>query len=172
MTTEQPQPSPGEQPSDASSPGNRWTPPLDAPPPFPQTGSPSPFGVVAPNPKPPVPTADERTWAMLAHLSSAIAWVLSAGWLNFVGPLIVWVLYKDRSRFVRNASAGAFNFTLSMTIVGIVGWILTITVIFAIIGIPLILISGIGAIVLGIVGAVKTWNGEAYTYPWQLKVLD
>ena len=68
------------------------------------------------------------------------------------GPLIVWLAKKDSSPFVRNAAAGAFNFTLSMWLVGLVGWILTFTVIFAVVGIPMIVISALGSIVLGAYG--------------------
>lgn len=117
-------------------------------------------------------SADDRLWAMLAHLSAAIAAVVSAGWLTIVGPLIVWIVKKDNSPFVRNAAAGAFNFTLTMWLVSIVGWILTFTVIGAVVGIPLIVIGTLGSIVLGIVGAVNAWNGRAYTYPWQVRVLS
>lgn len=120
----------------------------------------------------PAPSSDERLWAMIAHLSAPIAWVVSAGWLNFVGPLAVWALFKDRSAFVRNASAGSFNFTISMTVMSIVGWILVFTVIGAPLGFILIAIGGLGAIVLGILGALKSWRGEAYTYPWQVRVLS
>ncbi len=120
----------------------------------------------------PQPTSDERLWGILAHLSAPIASVISVGWLTVVGPLVVWILYKDKSAFVRNAAAGAFNFTLTMWLVSLVGWILSITIVFAVIGIPMIIIGALGSIVLGIVGAVKTANGEAFTYPWQVSVLS
>lgn len=165
--------------------GQPWANPQDAPPPFPNAGTgynaysnpytstPNPAWAPAPQyGRGPNATADDRMWAMLAHLSAPIAAVVSAGWLTIVGPLVVWMVKKDSSRFVRNASAGAFNFTLTMWLLGIVGWILTITVIGAIIGIPLIIISGLGSIVLGIVGAIKSWNGESFTYPWQVRVLS
>lgn len=116
--------------------------------------------------------SDDRVWATLAHLSAGIAALVSAGWLTIAGPLIVWFLKKDSSPFVRNAAAGAFNFTLTMWLVSLLGWILTFTFIGAPIGIPLIFIGSIGSIVLGIVGAIKTWGGEAYTYPWQVRVLS
>ena len=97
---------------------------------------------------------------------------MSAGWLTIVGPLVVYLTQKDRSAFVRNASAGAFNFTLSMWLIGLIGWILTFTIIGAIVGVPMILIGAFGSIVLGIVGAIKSWNGVAFTYPFQFKILS
>jgi len=39
------------------------------------------------------PTPDDRTWAMLAHLSPLVG-------LGFIGPLVVWLIYKDKSPFV------------------------------------------------------------------------
>lgn len=120
----------------------------------------------------PVASSEERTLATTAHLSAAAAAVLSVGWLTFVGPLVVWLLYRDRSAFVRNAAAGAFNFALGMTIAGIIGWVLTFTVIFAFIGIPLIAISSIATVILGLLGAWRTWNGHPYTYPFQFRVLS
>lgn len=121
---------------------------------------------------PPRASTDDRLWAMLAHLSAAIAAVVSAGWLTIVGPLVVWLFKKDSSRFVRNAAAGAFNFTLTMWLVSLIGWILIITVVGAVIGIPLVIIGSLGSIVLGIIGAIKAWGGQAFTYPWQVRVLS
>lgn len=166
--------------------GKPWANPMDAPPPFPNAGTgynaysnpytsepnqgwtPTPTYATGPQRT----TADERMWAMLAHLSAPIAAVVSAGWLTIVGPLVVYLTQKDRSAFVRNASAGAFNFTVVMWLLTIVGWILNFTIIGAVIGIPMVVIGAFGSIVLGIVGAIKSWNGEAYTYPWQLKFLN
>lgn len=165
-----------------------WANPMDAPPPFPNSGYGAPSAPHDPYSAPPqyaagqlippygrpqgVPTSDERLWAILAHLSAPIASVVSAGWLTIVGPLVVWMLYKDKSAFIRQASAGAFNFTLTMWLVSLVGWILTITIVGAVIGIPMIIIGALGSIVLGIVGAIKTSSGVAFAYPWQLVVLS
>lgn len=116
-------------------------------------------------------SSDARAWAMLAHLSAVIAAIASVGWLTIVGPLAVWLLKKDSSPFVRNAAAGAVNFTLTMWLVSLIGWILTLTVVFSFIGIPMIVIGSAGSIVLGIYGALKAWRGESYSYPWQVRVL-
>ena len=34
-------------------------------------------------------TGEEKTASVLAHLSAIIAAILTAGWLSFVGPLII-----------------------------------------------------------------------------------
>ena len=109
---------------------------------------------------------------MLAHLSAAIGWLLSAGWLNFVGPLVLWLLFKDRSPFVRRAAAGAFNFTLGMTLMSAVGWLLVLTVLLAPIGALMIAASGVLVILFGCIGAYKVFHGFSFTYPWQFKLLS
>ena len=57
------------------------------------------------------PQDDEKTVAVLTHLSSPIAAIISVGWLSFLGPLIVWVIDKDKSPFLRQAAAGAVSYT-------------------------------------------------------------
>ena len=37
-------------------------------------------------------TPDDRTWGMLAHISPIV--------LGFIGPLIIWLVYKDKSPFI------------------------------------------------------------------------
>lgn len=121
--------------------------------------------------------SEERTWSILAHLSAPIAFVLSAGFLSFVGPLIIWAIYKDRSPMVRNASAGAFNFNLTTWLVYVVGAVIGLVLTLLTFGlalfvfIPLAIVVFVVAAVLHIVGAVKASNGEPYTYPMQLPVL-
>lgn len=123
------------------------------------------------HPQMPVATDADRTPAALAHASSLIAMVISAGWLSFVGPLIMWFLYKDRSPFVRQAAAGSFNFNLGLWVMSIVGWIFIITVIGIPIGLILLAVSFIGQIVGHIVGTMRATKGETMNYPFQIKIL-
>lgn len=114
---------------------------------------------------------DDRTPAALAHASSLIAMALSAGWLSFVGPLVMWLIYKDRSPFVRQAAAGSFNFNLGLWIMSIVGWIFIITVIGIPIGLVLLAVSFVAQIVGHLIGTVRATKGHAINYPFQLRVL-
>lgn len=117
-------------------------------------------------------SGDERVWAMLAHLSAPISMVISAGWLPFLGPLVIWALQKDRSPFVRSAAAQSFNFNIGMTIMSIAGWISF----FTLIGIPVAIILWALAFILTIWHHVKATlaasNDKLYSYPFQIRILS
>ncbi|MDD7504953.1 MAG: DUF4870 domain-containing protein, partial [Actinomycetaceae bacterium] len=88
-----------------------------------------------------VPTSEERTWAIFAHLSAVVATIISVGWLNFLGPLVIWLIKKDSSPYVRRAAAQSFNFNLGMWLMSVVGWILVFTLILAPVGLILFAVS-------------------------------
>lgn len=119
------------------------------------------------------PQGDERTMMLLAHLSAPIAMLVSVGWLPFIGPLLIWLFYKDKSASVRTASAGAFNFNLSLTIVSVLLWVsvlftLGIGLVWAVPGwIALFVIQ----LFCHIKGAIRASNGEVYSYPLQIRLL-
>lgn len=116
-------------------------------------------------------TAEDRSASMLAHLSAPAAFLLSAGWLSFLGPLIVWFIYKDRSVWTRRAAAGAFNFNVSFWIINLIAWVCIFTVIGAIVGLPLLVISFVVAAWCHIKGAIRSSKGEPYDYPFQIPIL-
>jgi len=116
-------------------------------------------------------TGTERTVSILAHLSALIAAVVSAGWLSIVGPLVVYLVYKDRSPIARQAAAGAFNFNLAVWLLIIVGWVCLFTVVLAPIAIIVWVIAGVAALFCHIKGAMRASNGEPYSYPFSIPVL-
>ncbi len=117
--------------------------------------------------------SEEKTWSILAHLSAPIAALISAGTLNFVGPLLIWALYKDKSHRVRHAAAGAFNFNLSLWIFYAVLFLVSLLTlgVALLITIPLFLVVWVGSMVIHVMAAIKANNGEVYTYPMQIPVL-
>lgn len=117
------------------------------------------------------PDSSDRSMAMLAHLSTLIAMVISVGWLSIVGPLIMWFAFKDKSPFVRQAAAGAFNFGIGLWVAQLVGWILTVTLVGAVIGIPILIVAAVVTVVFPILGAVRANRGEPYDYPFKITVL-
>lgn len=103
---------------------------------------------------------DARTWAALAHLSGLIT--------LFIGPLIIWAVYKDRYPFVDDQAKEAMNFQISMMIYYIASSILAI-----------LLIGVVGWIVLPILdfifvifAAINASNGTNYRYPIAIRLVQ
>lgn len=117
-------------------------------------------------------TGDEKTLAVVAHLSPIIAMVLSAGWLGIVGPLIVWLLFRNRGGLVRNAAATSFNFNITIWVANIIGWICIFTIILFPLGLLLIFIPGLLQLIFSILGALRASRGEVYKYPFQVPILN
>lgn len=137
----------------------------------------NPYPPPNPHHQGPAPTsfsAEERTMMMVAHLSAPASMLLSVGWLPFLGPLLVWLFYKERSAAVRAASAGAFNFNITVTVVSILTWIsviLTLGIGF-LWAIPVWIVLFIVQIWVHVKGAIKANNNEVYDYPFQIRLLS
>ena len=119
-------------------------------------------------------SSEERSMMMVAHLSAPFSMLLSVGWLPFLGPLLVWLFYKDRSQPVRVASAGAFNFNISLTVASIITWISVIVTlgIGFLWAIPIWIVLFIVQIWVHVKGAIKANNNEVYDYPFQIRILN
>ena len=83
-----------------------------------------------------------------------------------VGPLIAYLVFKDRSPWLKESTTEALNFSILYTIAQVVSSILTLVVIGGIL-LPLI---GIAALVLCILAAIASNKGEQYRYPvnWRM----
>ena len=106
------------------------------------------------------PTQDERTWAMIAHLSAFAVFVFPVGG-NIIAPLIIWLTRRDTSAFVEAEAKEALNFNITVSL----GWIVCGLLTFALIGIPLGVVLFLGWLVMTIVAAVKATEGVGYRYP-------
>ena len=124
-------------------------------PPPPQPQQPPPGYGVAPQP---MSQQDEKTWATLVHLAPFLAAVVG---IPFLGPLIVFLIFKDRGPFVRFHAAQALNFQIIITIAFWVFGLLS----FVLIGIPFLILTAIAWVVFSIIAAIKANNGEWYRYP-------
>lgn len=116
-------------------------------------------------------SGDEKTLAVVAHLSPIIALILSAGWLSILGPLIVWLLFRGRGGLVRNAAATSFNFNITIWVAFVLGWILALTVVLLPVSLILWFVPGVLQLIFSILGALKASRGEAYRYPLQVPIL-
>jgi uncharacterized Tic20 family protein len=139
-----------------------------APPPQPQPQSqPHP-----PQPPGPLTPSEERTWAMLAHLSILLN--LVTGLLGPVGALIIYLVYKDRSRYVAYHSLQSLIFQLIAWVGGgiltAIAWTITGVLSAILVGllcIPISLVISViplGAIIYGIIGGIQCNQGQDFRY--------
>ncbi len=109
---------------------------------------------------------DARTLGMACHLSALIG-LLGIPFLNIIGPLAVWLWRRDKYAFVDDQGRESLNFQISMTLYGIVAGILTLILI----GWVLLGILWIANLALVIIAASKANKGEAYRYPFNLRLI-
>ncbi len=132
---------------------------------------------VAPPPPGGTPSAEERQWAMFAHLSALLGGLLTSGWAGnigfFVGPLVIWMMKKDTMPFVNDQAKEALNFAITVSIIFLALLILTVMTlgIGALLTVPLMLIVGVAALVFVIIAAMKANEGVAYRYPFALRLV-
>ncbi|SDG68988.1 DUF4870 domain-containing protein [Microbacterium pygmaeum] len=109
--------------------------------------------------------ADERTWTWIAHLSGLFA---------FVGPLVVWLMQKDKSPVVAREAKEALNFQITVaavtTILFIAGTILSVVFVglFILLITPLVPLVGV---VFAVIGAVKSNQSGTFRYPLTLRLV-
>ncbi len=139
-------------------------------------------------PPPPLSPGDERLLAALAHLSILLN--LITGFLGVTAALLIYLIYKDRSRYVAYQALQAFLFQLVFwagagTIIGIMwavvgvlsAFIIGILLVpFALIATLLLGIMPLGALVYGVVGAIQCSDGQDFRYwlvgDWALRYIS
>jgi uncharacterized Tic20 family protein len=143
---------------------------ISPPPPVP------PAPPMPPMPPQPLSPGDERTWAMVAHLS--VLTNLITGFLGPVVALLIYLIYKDRSRYVAYHSLQSFVFQLiwwggAGVLIGLM-WAVTGILSALIVGIllipiallltPVFLLMPLGALVYGVIGGIQCSQGQDFKY--------
>lgn len=104
--------------------------------------------------------ADEKLWATLIHIGGIFFY--------FIAPLIGYLVLKDRGPFVRQHTATALNFQLTL----ILGWIASTILTFVLIGFLAYLAVAVLAILFPILAAVAANRGEYYAYPVAIRFVS
>lgn len=107
------------------------------------------------------PSDDQKTLALITHLSGIV--------LGFIVPLIIWLVNKDQAdkAFVTDQSKEALNFQITLLMVYVVGIILSIILIGALIN----LAAWLACIVFSIIGGLAAQKGQAYRYPFAIRLI-
>lgn len=111
-------------------------------------------------PQPPVSGSDEKTWGVLMHVGSLF--------IGFLAPLIVWLIYRERSQTLDQQGRAALNWQISALIYAVVSTILMIVLV----GFFTIFAVAVLDIVFCIIAAVKAGDREAWKYPLSIPFLQ
>ena len=103
----------------------------------------------------------DKIWSMLSHLSALLG-------VGFVLPLVVYLAMRRESEYVAANAREALNFHISVLIYSLC----CIPLVFILIGIPLLIVLGLGSLVLAIIATIKASNGQCYRYPLTLRFVS
>ncbi|MGE8077760.1 DUF4870 domain-containing protein [Peribacillus loiseleuriae] len=106
-----------------------------------------------------MPNQDEKFLAMLIYLISFFT--------VFIGPLIIWLIKKDSSKFIDYHGREYLNFLISYTIYTFVASLTFLILI----GFVLVPVVAIAAFIFTIIGAVKAYEGTEYKIPFIFRLL-
>jgi len=122
--------------------------PSPTPPPTPISAAPAASG------------SSDKLLIVLSHVSLFLG-------VGAILPLIIWLVKKTESENVAYHAKEALNFHISVFLFAIVCWLLM----FVLVGFLLLPLLGLCAVVLAIMAAVKSANGERYRYPFILRLV-
>ncbi|CUR54234.1 hypothetical protein NOCA2140057 [metagenome] len=103
---------------------------------------------------------EEKTWGILAHAGAFV--------LGFISPLVVWLIYKDRSAWVDRTAKEALNFQISYAIY-LFATGLSIILLIGFVLFPIVLIA---YYVFMIIGIVKAASMQDYRFPLILRLVS
>lgn len=108
---------------------------------------------------------DDKTWAMLCHLSALAGLVIPFG--SIIGPLIVWLIKKDEMPLVDIHGKKALNFQITMAIAYITCFLLM----FVAVGLILLPIVAIFDFIMIVIASIKANDGKEFNYPLSLTLI-
>ena len=132
------------------------------------------------NPSPaPLPSSpaesDARLWNALCHLISLTGLLTFVGFI--LGPLLVWLIQRDKYPSVDQHGKESMNLQISvliyqvgLVVFGIVGGFVTCGIGVRIAGILSLLLFAT-SVILVIIASMQAWSGGFYLYPYILRLI-
>lgn len=104
-------------------------------------------------------TESDRLLAILSHLLTLF--------FSFFAPLVIYLLKKDESHFVKEHARESLNFQITLAFAYFIGFLL----LFVLIGILVLAVLGIAHLVLVIVATVRAADNQLYRYPFSIRLV-
>ncbi|WP_313800454.1 DUF4870 domain-containing protein [Cytobacillus sp.] len=106
-----------------------------------------------------MPSNDERLLATAIYVTSFFT--------TIIGPLVIWLLKKDESEYINYHGKEYFNFIISYGVYSII----SVFLMFVLIGFITIWLVGVAAFVFTIIAAVKAYEGVEYRFPLVFRLI-
>jgi uncharacterized Tic20 family protein len=123
-----------------------------------------------PGPARPLSSSEERNWALASHIGTLVAAWFAMG---FLCPLVIWMVFRDRSEFVRRHSLESLNFQISLLIYAAAALLISVVTLGLglLVVIPLGAILAIAALVVIVMATIAAADGRDYRYPLTLRLV-
>ena len=108
----------------------------------------------------PLSPSDEKLWATLIHIGGIF--------FGFLPAVIGYIVLKDRGPFIRQHTATALNFQITLVIAYVVGTVTSLILI----GVFVLLAAWVVSIIFSIMAAIAANQGQSYTYPLSIKFVN
>ena len=108
--------------------------------------------------------ADENVWSGAAHWSAILASFVGLG---FLGPLIVLLTQGTKSPRVRANAVESLNFEITF----IIAMIVSVLLIFIVVGIVTTILIPLAWLILRILASVQASSGQDYRYPVNIRLV-
>lgn len=118
-------------------------------------------------PAAPLTPAEDNQWASFAHLG---------GIVGFLPALIIWLIFKDRGAFTNTEGKEALNFQITLVIAYIAIQIIAFVLAFVTFGLGSLFgflgfFVWVAGVIFSIIGFTKAKEGNAYRYPFALRLI-
>ena len=112
----------------------------------------------------PMLESEARQYSFLIHLIAAIAVVLSAGVLGFVAPLVIWLMFRQRSALVDFHGKQQLNLQITVLLGGLAAMLVGLALfgVGVLLTLPLYFAYWVYSIVISFIAASKANAGEYY----------
>ena len=112
-------------------------------------------------------TSDEKTWAILAHVSILLG-AVTAGLLGPVAAFVIWLVKKDESDYVAKQALQSLIYQIVVAVLSWIMWIVIAVLAVFMIGlclIPIGLLLNLAAVGYGCYAAYVCSLGQEFKYP-------
>lgn len=107
-----------------------------------------------------VSESDAKMWSLGAHLGGFL--------LSWVVPLVIYLVYRDRSPFIRQHAAEALNFQIAL----FVAYVVSVLLMVVLVGFFTFAATAVLSLIFAIMASVAAANGQPYRYPLTLRIIS